>query len=201
MALGLWLAKGPARSNNGAMRIALFGGSFDPPHVAHQLACVYALLTQPIDEVWMVPCYQHPFDKRSAPFAHRVALCERAVATLPGVRVCTIEADLPAPSYTLLTLRALRARHPEHEFAIMIGADLLGERERWYGWEELSREAAFVVLGRTGSGREVDEQSIDLPEVSSTRVRSCLQEGQRPSGLVSRAVLAYIDEHGLYRGR
>src|SRR5258708_6526963 len=133
------------------MHIALFGGSFDPPHVAHQMACLYALSTQGVDEVWMVPCYQHPFDKRSAPFGHRAAMCRLAAALLaPRVRVSTIEEERGGPSYTLLTVQELRRRHPEHRFSVMIGADLLRERERWYGWPELRRLADFLVIGRAG---------------------------------------------------
>lgn len=193
------------------MRVALFGGSFDPPHVAHQLACLYALATQEIDQVWMVPCFQHAFDKRSAPFDHRAALCRLAAAAIPRVQVCTIEEELGGPSYTLVTVRALQARYPEHEFQIMIGADLLKERERWHGWDELSRLVPFLVLGRAGSGVEVldgtDREArgaavvdqVVLPAVSSTRVRALLKAGQRPAGLVARAVLDYIEEHGLYR--
>ena len=203
------------------MRVALFGGSFDPPHVAHQLACLYALATQDIDQVWMVPCFQHAFDKRSAPFGHRVALCRLAAAAIPRVQVCTIEEELGGPSYTLVTVRALQARHPEHDFQIMIGADLLKERERWHGWDELSRLVPFLVLGRAGSGAEapavvdreargaavVDREArsaavvdqVVLPAVSSTRVRALLKAGQRPTGLVAREVLDYIEEHRLYR--
>lgn len=184
------------------MRVALFGGSFDPPHVAHQLACLYARETQPIDQVWMVPCFQHPFDKRSAPFAHRVAMCRLACAALPGVEVCPIEEELGGPSYTLMTVRALQARYPQHQFQVMIGTDLLQERERWYGWDELSRLVPFLVIGRSGQKDAepicADDQ-IKLPAVSSTRVRALLQGGVRPAGLVARAVLDYIEAHGLYR--
>lgn len=183
------------------MRVALFGGSFDPPHVAHQLACLYALATKDIDQVWMVPCFQHAFDKRSAPFGHRAALCRLAAAAIPRVQVCTIEEELGGPSYTLVTVRALQARYPEHEFQIMIGADLVKERERWHGWDELSRLVPFLVLGRAGSGAEVleGEDQVVLPAVSSTRARALLKAGQRPTGLVAREVLDYIEEHGLYR--
>ena len=137
------------------MRVALFGGSFDPPHVGHQLACLYVLLTYPVDEVWMIPVFRHAFDKRWAPFAHRVAMCERAAAAIgPAVRVSTIEQELAGPSYTLLTVRALKERHPEHDFALVIGADLIKERERWYGWPELAQLVPFLVLRRGGVARE-----------------------------------------------
>jgi nicotinate-nucleotide adenylyltransferase len=192
------------------MRVALFGGSFDPPHVGHQLACLYLLLTYEVDEVWMIPVFRHAFDKRSAPFAHRVAMCEQAAAAVgPRVRVCTIEEELGGQSYTLLTVRALMARHPEHEFALVIGTDLIKERERWYGWPQLAQLVPFLVLGRGGveSGESAvpaardrcHENGIALPAVCSTAVRAELRAGRVPAGWVAREVLTYIREHDLYR--
>jgi nicotinate-nucleotide adenylyltransferase len=190
------------------MKIALFGGSFDPPHVAHQMACLYVLQTYDVDELWMVPCYQHPFDKRMAPYAHRVAMCRLAAAPLgPRVLVSTIEEELGGPSYTLTTVRALTARHPEHEFFLTIGADLLRERERWHGAAELLETVRFIVLGRAGAqggplreGSDLHHpDSPDLPAISSTLVRKSLFAGEEPHALVSRSVLFYIREHGLYR--
>lgn len=200
------------------MRVALFGGSFDPPHVGHQLACLYVRLTYEVDEVWMVPVFRHAFDKRSVAYAHRVAMCERAAAAIgPEVRVCTIERELagekePAgPSYTLHTVRALKQRHPEHAFSLVIGADLVKERERWYGWDELAQLVPFLVLGRGGMSPDLaarqphppaddrmHAEGIELPEVCSTAVRARLHEGKLPRGWVAREVLAYIREHGLY---
>jgi nicotinate-nucleotide adenylyltransferase len=225
------------------MRIALFGGSFDPPHVGHQLACQYVLLTHPVDEVWLVPVFRHAFDKRSVPFEHRVAMCRIAAAAIggcqgregsrreePRVRVCTIEEELsrgaasPGPSYTLHTVRALKQRHPGEEFALIIGTDLIKERERWYHWPELAAELPFIVIGRdpgrdagreagadgaqVGSvgpvppGRDVQHaEPLLLPAVSSTEVRERLRKGERPAGWVAAAILDYIEEHGLYRNK
>lgn len=200
------------------MRIALFGGSFDPPHVGHQMACLYVLLTHDVDEVWMVPCYRHPFDKRTVPFAHRVELCKLAAQDLgPRVRVCTIEEELGDKSYTLVTVQALKARHPEHTFSVVIGADLIKERERWHRFADLAQLAPFVIIGRAGhagtgvptSGSPAtpgavqpdDRQHAEplaLPAVSSTEVRAQLAQGQLPRGWVARAVLEYIQQHHLY---
>lgn len=207
------------------MRIALFGGSFDPPHIGHQLACLYVLETHEVDEVWMLPCAQHPFAKQMSPFAHRVAMCQRAVASLPRVKVCTIEEERSGPSYTLHTVRALAQRHPEHEFLLVIGADLLREREHWYGAAELCERVRFIVLGRRhvealptmgkpqlGPPHAPTEpagpvlprdlrhaEPLDLPAVSSTAVRRAISDGNLPRAWVSRSVLAYIQEHALYR--
>ncbi len=182
------------------MRIALYGGSFDPPHVAHQMACLYVLETREIDQIWMVPCFRHPFDKRSAPYAHRVEMCRRAAAAAgPRMLVSTIEEELGGPSYTLVTVKALQVRHPEHQFILMIGGDLVTERERWHGYEELRQRIPFLVVGRAGmEGPEAAEVQIEIPAVSSTAVRAMLARGELPWGLLPRSVLAFVREHGLY---
>lgn len=182
------------------MRIALYGGSFDPPHIAHQMACLYVLSIGAADQVWMIPCYQHPFDKRSAPFAHRVAMCRLAGEILGDrVQVCTIEEELGGQSYTLRTVRALQERHPEHAFVLLIGSDLLQERQRWFGWPELATLVPFLVVGRMGVEGTATGTTVALPAVSSTVVRAELAAGRSPSELVPRAVLDYIGAHGLYQ--
>lgn len=206
------------------MRVALFGGSFDPPHIGHQLACLYVLETHAVDEVWMLPCAQHPFAKQLAPFAHRAAMCERAGASLSRVRVCTIEGELVGPSYTLHTVRALAERYPQHEFLLVIGADLLHEREHWHGAAELFTRVRFIVLGRRADEKSAaarpspahekppgetapirprdirHAQALDLPPVSSTAVRAALASGQTPTGWLAASVLTYIQEQALYVG-
>src|SRR5512146_215517 len=101
------------------MRVALFGGSFNPPHVGHQLLALYVLETEPVDELWLVPCWRHPFEKELAPFEHRLRMTEAAAAALgPRARVSDVEARLGGDkSRTLLTVRALQASHPDVEFS------------------------------------------------------------------------------------
>jgi len=181
------------------MRIAIFGGSFNPPHVAHQLACAYVLATaRPrVARVWMVPTFKHPFVKRLAPYADRVAMCERAAEVFGGrVEVSRVEEELGGDSYTLTTVKALMARHPEHELALVIGGDLVAERERWHGWDELRTLVPFIVVGRAG---EVGAAEAALPAVSSTDVRARVQAGRSIDALVDAGVAEYIAARGLYR--
>lgn len=181
-------------------RIALYGGSFNPPHVAHQLACAYVLASaRPrVAEVWMVPTWKHPFDKQLAPYADRLAMCELAAEVFCGrVRISRVEEELGGESYTLSTVRELKQRHPGHHFSMVIGADLLAERERWHRWPELRQEIDFIVLGRAGyaSGQATE---VALPEVSSTDVRTRLQKDQPVDGLLDAQVIDYVRKHGLY---
>jgi nicotinate-nucleotide adenylyltransferase len=179
------------------MRVAFFGGSFNPPHIAHQLVALYVLETARVDELWLVPCAKHPFDKVLAPFSHRLRMCELAAAALgPRVRTSDIENRLGGESRTLVTLKALRAEHPEHELHLVIGADIEPELPLWYGAAELLREVPRIVVGRTGFPGGT---GLAMPKVSSTEVRARLARGESVSHLVPQRVDAYIREQGLYR--
>lgn len=172
------------------MRIAVYGGSFDPPHVGHLLVAHWVLATRKADAVWLLPSHAHPFEKRSQPFDVRVGWCEAIAATAPGVDVCAIEAELPAPTYTIDVLDTLAARHPEHTFRFLLGADLLATVDRWKEWPRLAEQFEPVVVGRQGYD-EPDVATIAFPPVSSTEVRERVRRGAPIEHLVP-AVL--VDE-------
>ena len=188
------------------MRVALFGGSFNPPHVAHQLVALYVLETQPVDELWMIPCFLHPFEKSLQPFAERLEMCRRAARGLGDrVRVSDVEGQLGGESRTLRTVQALQGAHPEHQFSLIIGSDLQAETASWYRAEELRQLVPFVVVGRGGHEPATVEASeaavpagVTMPEISSSDVRRRLSDGLPVDRLVPRGVLDYIRERGLY---
>lgn len=178
------------------MRVAFFGGSFNPPHVAHQLVALYVLETASIDELWVVPCWKHPFDKALAPYVHRQRMCELAVAALgTRARVSDIEGRLGGESRTLRTLKALRAEHPAHEFALVVGADIEPELPAWYGADELLCTFPRIVVGRSGFAGG----GLTMPALSSTEVRTRLAAGESVRELLPRSVEQYIARHRLYR--
>ena len=179
--------------------VALLGGSFNPPHVAHLMAAYWVLETQGVSEVWLLPAYRHPFGKELAPWQDRVRMCELAVRPLRGVHVCTAEADLaddPLVGKTVRTLEHLVAKHPDRRFALVVGADILPEASRWYRWDRVRELARVVVVGRQGYPGGVGPA---LPEMSSTEIRARIAAGEDVSGLVPLNVLAYIAARGLYR--
>jgi nicotinate-nucleotide adenylyltransferase len=181
------------------MRVALFGGSFNPPHVAHQLVALYVLETAPVDELWFVPAYEHAFGKPLVPFEDRLAMCELAAGALgPRARVSDVERAIGGRSLTLQTVRRLTERHPEHAFSLVIGSDLAGDVASWYRGDELARTIPFIVVGRPG-GPAGGAGAVVMPDVSSTAVRAALATGKPTDGLVPRAVLDYIYRKGLYK--
>ncbi len=184
----------------GPKSIALLGGSFNPPHVAHLMAAYWTLATQDVTEVWLLPAYRHPFGKELAPFEHRVAMCELAVRALRGVAVCAAEAELrddPLVGKTARTLEHLHAKHPGYTFSLVIGADILAEADKWYRWDRVKELARIIVVGREGFPAVPGAPS--LPAVSSTEIRARLARGEDVSGLVPRKVREYLTAKSLYR--
>jgi nicotinate-nucleotide adenylyltransferase len=180
-------------------RVAIFGGSFNPPHVAHQLVALYVLETAPVDALWLVPAFQHAMGKPLAPFEDRLRMTELAAAALgPRVRVSDVERVIGGESRTIRTLSHLRQANPGHVFSLVIGADLLPEIPSWLGGDELRRTVPFIVVGRGGVAAEA-ASGLEMPPVSSSDVRRRLAAGESVDGLVPRAVVEYIAQHGLYR--
>jgi len=180
--------------------VALLGGSFNPPHVAHLMAAYWTLATQEVSEVWLLPSYRHPFGKDLAPFEDRVRMCELAARGIRGVAVCTAEAELrddPFVGKTARTLEHLHAKHPAYDFALVVGADILPETEKWWRFDRVRELARIVVVGREGFPPIPGAPA--LPRISSTEIRARIGRGEDVSGLVPRKVREYVAEKGLYR--
>jgi nicotinate-nucleotide adenylyltransferase len=184
--------------------VAIYGGSFDPPHVSHVLAAVYALKVGGFDRVLVVPVFEHAFHKQLTTFAHRTRMCELAFAGIEGVEVSPIERDLATPSLTLRTLEQLATVHPEWSMRLLVGSDVLGDTAKWHAFERVAQLAPPYVVARPGY-EHPDSRAALLPDVSSTRIRDALAAPNEPDHAallatsVPRAVLTYIVEHGLYR--
>ena len=187
-----------AGTGQSGRRLAVFGGSFNPPHVAHVLIATTVLATEPIDVLLVIPTFRHPFGKPLAPFEARLEMCRRAMADLSRVEISSLERDLGGDSYTVRTLEALAAREPDATLSLCIGVDILAERHLWHRADEVDRLARRIVIGRQGYDNP-PEASPPLPAVSSTEIRERLATGQDVSRLVPRAVATYIAEQGLYR--
>lgn len=174
------------------MRIGVYGGSFNPPHVGHAMVSSWLAWTDRVDEVWWLPVAGHPFAKGLLPFEQRVALCLEVTALLPRTRVCDAERDLPTPNYTIDTLRHLSARHPGHRFQLVVGADVLGQVDQWKDWDGIQQEFRPIVVGRQGYPGPPD--TIEFPDVSSTRVRALAAAGEPIGHLVPAVIRERVAE-------
>ena len=205
------------------MRVAIFGGSFNPPHHGHIGFCRLLLEGVPpasvrnatpsagekgdpplrggrlaLDQVWMIPCYTHPFGKALAPFPDRVAMCEAAVPPdLEGrLLVSRVEEELRT-GRTIDLIRHLLLRHPRTTFFLAIGSDILGEVHRWKAFGEIERLVPLIVIPRAGWERSSEEAC--LPDVRSSEIRRRVARGEPYDEFLPPAVAAYIEAHRLYR--
>lgn len=183
-----------------AERVAIFGGSFNPPHVAHVLAIAWVLATEDLDRLVVVPTFQHPFAKPLERYDDRVKMCELAVAWIPRVSVSRVEEELGGESRTIRTLEHLATEHPDWSMRLVMGADLVLEVDKWFRFDRIRELAPPLVLGRAGfHGPGVPE--VVLPAVSSSAVRARIERGkwEELRALVPRVVLEHIRAHRLYQ--
>jgi len=176
--------------------LAVFGGSFDPPHLSHTLAAAYVLSAYTVDRVLVVPTARHPFDKQLSPFEHRCRMLELAMRDLRRVEVCMIERELPAPSLTVRTLEALADRMPSAQLRLVIGSDLVAETQAWHDFPRIQALAPPIVLPR--AGYDSTGQSPALPAISSTEARRRLRDDEPTEGWLSPAVAKYARDNALY---
>jgi len=177
--------------------IAVFGGSFNPPHIGHVLATTLVLATADVDRMLVIPTFKHPFAKSLAPFDDRVKMCELAMGWIPRVEISSIEKNLGGDSLTLRTLEQIQSERPNDRLRLVMGADILLEADKWFRFDEIKKLAPPLVLGRAG----FDGPPPLLPELSSTDVRARIARGESLELVVPRAVLAYIRDKGLYGAR
>lgn len=186
------------------MRIGLFGGSFNPPHVCHVMATLWALKTRRVDEVWWIPANRHAFGKDLVSYDKRRKMCEYATEGIQGVDISDVEREMGGESRTIDTVRELRRRHEGAEFVLLVGADILEETDEWKEWETLVELTDVVVVGRGDYAEEQPDETVDfrLPDVSSTEIRGSLSDGGAAwlEDWVPRKVLEFIDDEGLYGG-
>jgi len=184
---------------------ALFGGSFDPVHLGH-LVVAEAAGEQLDAAVRFVPAREQPFKRAAhgATPAQRAEMLALAVAGNRRLFVERIELALPAPSYTVRTLRELAAREPGNRFTLLVGADAAQELSSWYEIEALPELADLVVFARPGCPtprHPLIARVIDVPavDISATMIRDRVRRGLSIRYLVPDAVREYIGAQGLYR--
>ena len=181
------------------MRVAVYGGSFDPPHLGHVMVVAHLLLNEPsLDEVWIVPCFEQA-GKHLTPYSHRLQMCDLAFGQFHRCRVNDVERKLGGESITLRTFKYLAHVHPNDKFQFVIGSDLLESVATWGNWDELCKIAPPLVVGRAGITSPQNPTPI-CPAVSSTLVREALAAGRygEAERYLSVGVLHHICNNELY---
>lgn len=193
------------------MKIGIYGGSFDPPHMGHVLLIHCLLMTQDFDQIVIMPTAEHPIKEHQTLMGHRIQMCHRAFSGLVPrkVLISSFENLLEKPNYTRKTLEAFVKEHPEDDLFYIIGSDLVEDIPDWEFAEGIPDLATFTVVPRQGypisepappelgDFRRV-ELGFQLPEISSTHIKKMLRRGGSVEGYVPKPVLDYITKKGLY---
>lgn len=189
--------------NHSGERVCVFGGTFDPIHIAHIRIAQEAKQKFELDRVLLVPAGNPPHKDAFTPFADRLRMVELACEGHPGLQASDLEAG-SGHSYTIDTIK--RVRHQLNkcdELFFLIGADAFDDLETWKGWEELTQLTEFIVVGRPESeyrvpkGARVRRMDGLALQVSSSSIRACLAVGL-PTPELDKKVRAFIEERGLY---
>ncbi len=193
-------------------KIGLLGGSFNPVHLAHLAMARTALRALNLDEVQLIPA-GNPWQKQPLRIsgAQRLEMLALAIADEPGIVINDIEINREGATYTIDTLRNLPR---DAKYYWLLGTDQLNNFCTWQNWQEITDYVTLTVAWRTGYPLHIPQELdtllrrdgkglITLPfkaiDVSSTEIRSRIQQGQDASAFVPAPVLDYINTHGLYR--
>lgn len=206
----------------------LYGGSFNPVHLGHIATAEELLARLPFREIRLLPAARSPLKEKSLADHHRMAMLRLALQGHPGLAVDDRELRRPPPSFTVDTLRAVRAELGRAApVAFIMGMDSFLELPRWKDWQHLTDHAHLVVVSRPGShpafapelANWLEKHRITAPEslesrpfggvllietaphdIASRTIRAAIRSGQATSDWLDPAVRDYIDSHHLYSG-
>ena len=202
---------------NHAKRLGMFGGSFDPPHIAHVALAQHAIEQFQLDELRIIPTGDAWHKSRNlTPSPHRLAMTRLAFADQQQTVVDTREIDRSGATYTIDTLHELHAEVPGAHLFLFIGADQAQAFKTWHRWQDILGLATVVVAQRTLDGQggtpsqwhnavSPDVQRLDMPSlnVSATEIRAHFAQGAQPEPKIHAwlpaAVQHYIEQHSLYQ--
>lgn len=157
-------------------KVAILGGTFDPIHHGHLALAKHVLKTLAMDEIWFMPALVTPLKNRSlSAFSLRCAMIAKAIGPYRKMRLCTLEEELPSPSYTIETVKELQKRYPHIAFSWIIGDDQYIQLNQWKSHEELKKRIQFICVHRAQNNLEKEAGICFIEDfhnpISSTAVR------------------------------
>jgi nicotinate-nucleotide adenylyltransferase len=187
------------------VRLGVYGGAFDPPHLGHLVAASDACDALRLDRLLWIPSAVHPLKAVRTAADVRLEMVRAAIGGDPRFVADDLELRRTGPSYTVDTLRALRAREPGAALFFLTGADNLRDLPRWREPDEIVRLATLAVVSRAGDSLPADAPypaqavTVTRVDVSSTEIRRRVAAGLSIRYLVPEAVRAVVERERLYR--
>lgn len=192
------------------MKIALYFGSFNPVHIGHLAIANYILEYSNLEQIWFVISPQNPFKEKKTLLTdyHRFELLYRAIGENDSFRVSDIEFKLPKPSYTIDTLVYISEKYPQHEFSVIMGSDNISSFHKWKNYEQILKHHNLYVYPRNDyKGSRFDKHEkvhfINAPqiEISSSFIRSSIQEGKKIPFFMPAESYNYMQEMNFYKNK
>ena len=197
------------------MRIGVFGGTFDPPHIAHLILADESCFQLDLDKILWVLTPVSPLkpDVQITPWYQRLELLEAAISDNPKFVISKVDIDRAAPSYTYQTLRILNEDHPDDEIIFLMGGDSLRDLPLWEKPEELISYCKEIgVMERPGARTNIDKLEKTIPglrdkvkwveapllEISSRRIRKKIERGEPVKYYLQDEVYKLIESNNLY---
>jgi nicotinate-nucleotide adenylyltransferase len=192
------------------MKIGLYFGTFNPIHVGHLIIANHMAEHTDLDQIWMIVTPHNPLKKKSTLLDdyHRLHMVHLATASYSKIKPSDIEFKLPQPNYTINTLVHLQEKHPENEFALLMGEDNLKSLHKWKNYEAILEHHSIYVYPRVNSGAENMAFSnhpkikmIEAPvvEISATFIRDNIKIGKNIRPLLPHDVWGYLDHNNFYK--
>ncbi len=193
------------------MKIAILGGSFNPPHWGHLLVAYQVLGFTSTNLVWLTPCFQHTFNKELAPVNQRVAMTK--ILTNSKIKLCLEEVKNKLSGKTIELMALLEKKYPQHQFSFIIGSDNLASFKKWASWEKLVKKWKFLVFPRPDFNPGLAKYGLDRPQyrfeviknsllvtsdISSSNIRERTKKDISINSLVPKEVKEYIKINGIY---
>ncbi len=175
------------------MKLAILGGSFDPPHLGHGQIIQYLLQEKGFDQVQVFPSYHHPFKKGlQSAFIHRIKMCHLAFDEVgEKVKVCEDEKSLSG--YTVDLITHLKKIYPKFSLTFVLGSDLKKQIKTWKHPEKIKQLCDLLFLARAPA------QDSPFMDISSSELRKKIKEGKKTDLWVATPVIKYIKQHKLYQ--
>lgn len=189
------------------MKVALFGGSFNPIHNGHLKIANELINKKIVEEVWFIPCGNHPFDKELINGQDRIKMIKIAIGNNLKLKVIDIEIISNNISYTSETIKLLKDKFKEVEFYFIIGADNLINLQKWRNFGYLKNNVEFILVKRpeyeltSTLGIRIIYTLEMGNTISSTKIRNLLSNCSPIKNLVSQNVENYIKREELYNAR
>lgn len=189
------------------MKIGLFFGSFNPIHIGHKIIGSYIQEFSQLDKVMFVVSPQNPLKKKTSLLDqyHRLMIIRMEIEDNPNLEVSDIEFSMPQPSYTIDTLVRLKEKHPENEYAIIMGSDNLKNIHKWKNYNQILENYTVYVYPRNGFEIKKTHSNIHIiegvpeMEISSSFIRKHIKQGRNISYLMPEKAWKYLDEMNFYK--